>query len=35
MPKKISLYESVIVSTNDRLVNLFLEKLIQSNCNNT
>ena len=31
MPKKISLYESVIVSTNDRLVNLFLEKKIKYN----
>ena len=29
MPEKISLYESVIVSVNDRLVNLFLEKKIK------
>ena len=31
IPKKISLYESVIVSANDRLVNLFLEKKIKYN----
>ena len=31
MPGKISLYESVIVSVNDRLVNLFLEKKIKYN----
>ena len=31
MPEKISLYESVIVSANDRLVNLFLEKKIKYN----
>ena len=31
MPEKISLYESVIVSVNDRLVNLFLLKKIKYN----
>ncbi len=31
MPEKISLYESVIISANDRLVNLFLEKKIKYN----
>ena len=31
LPEKISLYESVIVNTNDRLVNLFLKKKIKYN----
>ena len=31
LPEKISLYESVIVNTNDRLVDLFLEKKIKYN----
>ena len=31
IPEKISLYESVIVSVNDILVNLFLEKKIKYN----